>query len=118
MTKKFLPLLLLLSLTYCGLTQNATIKGTVTDINSKELLIGVSVRVDGTSTGAVTDFDGNYSISMAAGSYTLIFSYLGYEEMSSNITLKEGETRTLNMALGDLPMLIDALVVTASKYEK
>lgn len=54
-----------------------TIKGTVLDKTSREPLIGVTVTVKGSSTGTVTDIDGNYSIN-APKSATLVFSYVGY----------------------------------------
>lgn len=118
MTLRLLQFFLLLATTMYGVSQNATLQGTVRDINSRDELIGVSVRVEGSTTGAVTDFDGNYTLILSAGTYTIVFSYVGYEEKSANVTLKPGEIRVLNMELGDLPMLIDALVVTASRYEK
>ena len=52
-----------------------TITGTVTDANS-EPLVGVNVLVKGTTTGAITDIDGNFSVSGKKGS-TLVFSYIG-----------------------------------------
>lgn len=54
----------------------STVTGVVTDENGSPLP-GASVVVKGTTTGAVTDFDGNYSIS-AASDGVLIFSYVGY----------------------------------------
>lgn len=53
-----------------------TITGTVTDANGLPLP-GTSVLVDGTNTGAQTDFDGNFTIDAAADA-TLIFSYVGF----------------------------------------
>lgn len=56
-------------------SQDVTITGTVTDANS-EPLVGVNVLVKGTTTGAITDIDGNFSLSGKKGS-TLVFSYIG-----------------------------------------
>ena len=53
-------------------SQDVTIKGMVTDANS-ELLGGVNVLVLGTTSGAITDIDGNFSVSGKKGS-TLVFS--------------------------------------------
>ena len=55
--------------------QNVTITGTVTDVN-QEPLTGVNVVVKGSTTGAITDIDGNFSVSGKKGS-TLVFSYIG-----------------------------------------
>ncbi|MBO4849533.1 MAG: TonB-dependent receptor [Prevotella sp.] len=59
-----------------------TVRGTVSD-EAGEPVIGASVQVQGTKTGAVTDFDGNFSVE-AASNATLIISYIGYvtEEVS------------------------------------
>ena len=56
-------------------SQDVTITGTVTDANS-EPLVGVNVLVKGTTTGAITDIDGNFSVSGKKGS-TLVYSYIG-----------------------------------------
>ena len=60
----------------------SVVKGTVID-EAGEAIIGASVQVQGTKTGAVTDFDGNFSVE-AASNATLIISYVGYvtEEVS------------------------------------
>ncbi|MBO4316639.1 MAG: carboxypeptidase-like regulatory domain-containing protein, partial [Prevotella sp.] len=75
-----------------------TLKGTVID-EAGEPIIGASVQVQGTKTGAVTDFNGNFSVE-AASNATLIVSYVGYvtETVSVQgrnnitITLREDET--------------------------
>ena len=54
-----------------------TVTGNVSDQDNNSLQ-GVAVVIDGTTTGTVTDFDGNYSITVQDGQI-LVFSYLGYE---------------------------------------
>jgi TonB-linked SusC/RagA family outer membrane protein len=79
----------------------STIKGKVTD-KAGQALIGVSVKVQGTSTGSVTDVNGNYSLN-AQPNATLIATYVGYANQSVgvggqsvvNITMTE-ETTNLN----------------------
>lgn len=80
--------------------QVITAKGTVID-DAGEPVIGVTVVVKGTSTGTVTDIDGNFTIQAEQGA-TLEFSFIGYKtttaQVSSspiNITLKE-DTETLD----------------------
>ena len=67
--------ILFLILCVFALTQNVAIKGSVTDVN-QEPLLGVNVMVKGTSTGTITDIDGNFSISGPKGA-TLVISYIG-----------------------------------------
>lgn len=59
--------------------QDISIKGTVTDQSNGESLIGVSVKVKGSSVGTTTDVNGNFSIK-APSNGTLVFTYLGFEE--------------------------------------
>ena len=55
-----------------------TIRGTITDADTGEPLIGANVLVVGTSTGTITDFDGNYELTVPAGSDQIRVSYTGY----------------------------------------
>lgn len=64
--------------------QKGTVTGRVTDKQTGEGLIGVTIVVKGTKTRAVTDADGNYSIKAAAGQ-TLTFSYIGYKKVEQRI---------------------------------
>lgn len=57
--------------------QNVTVKGTVKDASTGEAIPFASIQVKGTSTGANTDVDGIYSISVSSRA-TLIFSSIGY----------------------------------------
>ncbi|MBN8681141.1 MAG: SusC/RagA family TonB-linked outer membrane protein [Chitinophagales bacterium] len=67
---------------FCSaLLAQRTVKGKVTDAESGEGLIGATVAVVGTTRGAATDIDGNYSVDVPAGATQLRFSYTGYAEM-------------------------------------
>lgn len=88
--------------------QQQTVKGTVADASSGEPLIGVSVRVDGTTTGAITDANGKFSIETTANA-VLVFSFLGYN--SEKITVVAGQT-TLDVKLvADIQKLEEVVVV-------
>ena len=59
--------------------QNITVNGIVTSSVDALPLIGVNVKVQNTNTGAVSDFDGNFSISNVVPGAILEFTYLGFE---------------------------------------
>ncbi|WP_439482595.1 SusC/RagA family TonB-linked outer membrane protein [Cyclobacterium plantarum] len=82
-----------------------TVSGTVTD-NNGEPLPGASITVRGTSTGTVTDLDGNFSIDVAEGSI-LVFSYIGYTSQSVEITTQS----TINISLAEDQSSLDEVVV-------
>lgn len=85
--KKFLLTLLCAVLSAnLAFAQNASVQGTVVDENG-EPVIGASVFIKGTKTGAVTDIDGKFSIKSSAGK-TLVITYVGYEK--SEAKAKDG----------------------------
>jgi TonB-linked SusC/RagA family outer membrane protein len=65
--------------------QEITLSGKVVDKKTKEPLPGVSIIVSGTTTGTVTNMDGEYSLSVNTGS-TLIFSFIGYSAFQTEVT--------------------------------
>ena len=93
--------LFLLCLFPMGALAQSLVKGTVSD-ESGDPIIGATVKVQGSSEAAITDFDGNFSVK-AASNATLIFSYVGYVtqevkvggKSTVNVVMKEDNT-TLN----------------------
>jgi TonB-dependent starch-binding outer membrane protein SusC len=63
-----------------------TIKGVVKDIESSETLIGATVLEKGTSNGAVTDIDGNFTLKVQTEPTILVISYTGYKSMEQDVT--------------------------------
>ncbi|MCF2488914.1 TonB-dependent receptor [Dyadobacter sp. CY347] len=76
LSRYFFSLLLTFTVTAAAFAQDVTVKGKVNDEQSQGLP-GVSVVVKGTSTGTVTDLEGNYTVN-APGTATLVFSFIGY----------------------------------------
>lgn len=93
---------------------SGNIKGVVTDNVSGEALIGANVFLDGTSTGAATDIDGNYIIrAVPAGSYKLIAKYIGYKEQILEINVVSGRTLGLDIELEYAAVVSEEVKVTA-----
>ncbi len=103
---KNLLLILLLMLPLSMLAQH-TVRGTVKD-EKNEPMVGVSIQVEGTQYGTVTDFDGNFKIELEKTPATLIFSYIGYEPVKVkvtqqevlNITMKESKEKLQEVVIG------------------
>lgn len=83
-----------------------TVTGKVTDAENGEALIGATVSVVGTTRGAVTDIDGNYSVVVPEGSTQLRFAYTGYKE--EVVELSASATVDLAMKPGTV---LDEIVV-------
>ena len=83
-----------------------TVTGKVID-DTNEPLIGVNVLIVGTTVGTITDFDGNFSLTVPEGAKELQFSYIGYTSQTVAITGK-----VLNVQLKpDSQMLSDVVVI-------
>jgi hypothetical protein len=73
-----------------------------------------NAAIKGTTIGTTTDEKGKYSLPVAAGNYTVVFSFLGYENVEVPVTVKVGETVTINKALGSGSYKLEDVVVKAS----
>lgn len=103
---KSVLLTLMCAISLSTIAQNITVKGAVSDANNNPL-IGVTVLLQGTSTGTVTDIDGNYLISNIPSNGVLHISYVGMKSQEININ---GRT-TINVVMADDTELLDELVV-------
>ncbi|MBN2611295.1 MAG: TonB-dependent receptor [Bacteroidales bacterium] len=105
---KVLTLLLpLLILSFWSYGQTRTVKGTVTD-ESNSPMIGVNVVVKGTTTGTVTDGNGNYSIDAPSADAVLEFSFIGYQ--TEEVTVGVQSQIDVQLLL-DLVSLEDVVVI-------
>lgn len=88
--------------------QTHTVTGKVTDKEMGEPLIGVNVLIKGTSTGTITDFDGNYTLE-ASASDVLVFSYVSMKSIEEPV----GNRSTINVVMSSDSEVLGEVVVTA-----
>ena len=86
--------------------QKLTVSGTVTDQAGP--LVGVTIKVQGLNTGAVTDLDGHYTIS-APKNATIVYSYVSYNTVSKKVK----DDVPLNIQMQETVNDVDEVVVTA-----
>ncbi|MDR7209759.1 TonB-dependent receptor domain-containing protein [Flavobacterium piscis] len=112
---KFNLKFLIITLFICALStaQNkGTISGVLTDKEmNNEVLPFANILVKGTNISANTDIDGKYSVTVNPGSYTVIFSFVGYESVETPVTVKANETVTVNQALSSGGYTLQDVVV-------
>ena len=96
-----------------GFSQNtAIVTGTVTDKDmNNETLPFASVAIKGTNIGTNTDENGNYTLKIPAGSHTLVFGFLGYENIEVPITIAAGETKTISRAMSSTSVQLNDVVI-------
>jgi outer membrane receptor protein involved in Fe transport len=119
MNPKFYTILMLC----VGLTSNLqaqyNIQGTVTDAATGETMIGVTIRST-EGYGTTTDYDGKYTLEVR-NSATLTFTYIGYKTIAEKVNFENATVE--NEVIFDIKMeaatsILDAVVVTTSRYEK
>ncbi len=122
MQKYYLKAVLSLALSiWCGIHYVAlgqskyTISGNLKDISDGEGLIGATVTVEELSQGTSTNVYGFYSITLPAGQYKLIYSYIGYQPKTLNIDLTENQT--INVELSEADVQLQELVVSGDRPE-
>jgi TonB-linked SusC/RagA family outer membrane protein len=103
-----LLLLAVLSMMAVGAYAQKRISGQVTDAINGMPLIGATVQNVATSTGTVTDLDGNYSIEAPVGA-RLKFSYVGYQDVEKLV----GQEAVINVAMEVTGQQLGEVVVTA-----
>ena len=103
---RYLILFLAFAAATVGHAQEVALTGTVTDAADGSTIPGVTVVIKGTTTGAVTDIDGKYSLKAKKGDL-LVFSYVGYT--TQEITL--ADQKTLNVVLSTGVKSLNELVV-------
>ncbi|MFV9551864.1 TonB-dependent receptor [Algibacter sp. PT7-4] len=96
--------------------QEYSIRGTVKDSNNGETLLGATVFLKGTTNGSITNPYGFYSLTAQEGTYTLIVSYMGYQEVSKTITLKAD--LIIDFELTETSEQLDEVVITAEEPER
>jgi TonB-linked SusC/RagA family outer membrane protein len=100
---------------YGSTAQDRTITGTITSSEDNSGLPGVNVIVKGTSTGTVTDIEGNYSLDVPAGGVALVFSSVGFVTQEVMI----GDQSVINLTLqADVTALEEIVVVGYGTQEK
>ena len=98
-----------------GMAQTRQVTGSITDGTNGEPLIGANILVSGTSTGTVTDIDGNFSLDIPSdGNTTLEISYTGYKAT----TIEVGSQSVLAIAMDPDFAALDEVIVVGYGTQK
>jgi hypothetical protein len=114
MTKNTFTIVLILLLSVSLQAQKKfTVSGVVADEKNKETLIGVSLFVEETKTGLVTNEYGFYSITLPEGEYTVSVNYMGYQTVTEKIKLNQDLKK--NFYLNVNSQQLDEVVIVDNK---
>lgn len=89
------------------------VTGTVIDGDFNEPLPFANILVKGTTKGTTSDFEGKYELELEEGTYTLVFSFVGYETKEiTDVVIKSNDVTTLDIVL--TTNSLDAVIITTS----
>ena len=114
MKRLILFILLFISLLHTSVAQQGIIKGTVTDSKTGELLPACQLALQGTTIGGITDFDGKFELrNVTPGNYNLVFIYVSYDNLILPVSVKKGETVSLEVKLIPATLTISEVTIKA-----
>ena len=96
-----------------SLLAEQTVTGRVLDTEG-EPMIGVSIQVKGTSTGTLTNLDGDFVLDVPDASAVLVFSYVGYQTQEVTV----GKQTMINLTMTDVSQDLDEVVVVGYGVQK
>ena len=109
---------ILFLITHLG-AQSTIISGFISDSSSGEALIGANVILQETGQGMATDMNGYYVIQdILPGDYVLMVSYVGFSLRKEKLTITEGESIKLNIALLEEVVELSQVEVTAEQLQR
>lgn len=106
----------LLFIAQLGLSQQYTVSGYVRDAADGESLIGANVFLSEINKGTITNEYGFYSISVESGNYTLVSSYLGFQDFTQPIMLDKN--LKIDIELSEESELLDEVVVLGEEVDR
>lgn len=98
--------------------QDAALRGFVYEASTGEPVIFSNVYLERTTYGASTDINGYFSITkIPAGTYTLLVTYLGYDTLRQEVTLRAGEVINKRFNIKEASVSLQTINITADKVE-
>ena len=115
MRLKIFQILLLIGASILAYGQTGSIRGTVFDGETGEYLPGVTVFVEGTTSGTITNLDGNFNLNVAEGTYNLRISFISYETLQiTGVEITSGDVTSLGeIKLEEASISLQEVTITA-----
>lgn len=116
MTTRLFSVAILFILGITAFAQKAIVRGQITDKTNGETLPFANIYVkDDVSKGTTSDLDGNYTLKLEAGTYTIVYSFTSYANLEKELSLEAGKTYIENIQMGTSNEVLVEFTVTAEK---
>lgn len=114
--KKLILLFILFTSFFTYAQTTGSIVGKLIDkeFNNEPLAFG-NVLIKGTTKGTISDIDGLYGIeNLEPGTYTLVYSFVGYETQEIEVTVESGKVTEVNVPMGASAASLDEVIITTT----
>ncbi|MBS3738803.1 MAG: TonB-dependent receptor [Psychroflexus sp.] len=102
-------------MSFSMLAQQGKIQGTIQDGELNDILPFANVIIKDTDKGTTSDFEGKYSIEIEPGTYTVEFSYVGYQTVEiSEVIVKDNEVTVVNITLNATANNLEEITITTT----
>ncbi|SFE19001.1 TonB-dependent receptor [Spirosoma endophyticum] len=91
------------------------VRGRITDAVTKAGIPGATIAVTNAKAGTTADSNGDYTLNLAPGSYTLRVTFVGYTNQTVNVTISGNENTTVDVALTESTASLSEVVVTGTR---
>jgi len=112
--KIIIPLLFFTAIVFAQ--ERASISGIIADASNGETLYGASVYLKGSTIGVLSNEYGFYSLTAPRGKYTLVISYLGYEEVTQEVVLTKDQKFDVELKVNSTQL--EEILITSSESEE
>lgn len=112
MIKRLLIAIILLNFAFAkAQSEKFTLSGTISEVSNGETMIGVNILIPELSAGTSSNEYGFYSITLPAGTYQVVYSFIGYKNILKEVVL-DSDTQ-INIEMADSDEQLDAIVIKA-----
>ena len=116
MKNKFKLLLISFLISFIGWAQTGILTGKVIDGDSNDPLAFANVIIKGTSKGTTSDFEGFYELKINSGTYSITFSFIGYEtKVITEVVIIADEINNLDVILKPEGISFETIIITAKR---
>ena len=116
--KKYFLIISFLFFGVYSFAQTGTIRGFVSDKNTGEPIMFCNVTIGGTSHGSQTDLNGMYTLArIPEGEHKIVVTFIGYNKLTKDISLNNGQILTLKFELESSTVNIDEVEISAERQE-
>lgn len=103
-----------MALSFQFVIAQTSIQGVVMDKKYNEPLTGAAILIEGTTNGTTADIDGKYNLTVGAGTYTLVISYVSYNtQRIPNVRVEAGKATIVDVNMEEASLMLESVQVVA-----